>query len=98
MLYQPLTTIASGVVKKMVKWLLVGTVALRRPWRSWRLGGLNPVSDRRFISRISCILRFKIISPMVRSQFEIIPGFLASLFNFLIGFRIPHSALSPTKN
>ncbi len=38
---------------------------------------------------ISCILRFKIISRRVRSQFEIIPGFLTSLFNFLIGFRIP---------
>jgi len=48
------------------------------PWRSGRLGGFKLVSNRRFFSRISYISRFKII-----------PYFLASLFNFLIGFRIP---------
>ena len=34
--------------------------------------------------------RFK---PGFRSQLEVIHGFLASLFNFLIGFRLPPSAL-----
>jgi len=31
----------------------------------------------------------KNVSPPVWSQLEMIPGFLASLFNFLIGFLIP---------
>ena len=56
-----------------------------------------------FISRISYILRLRIVfpvSPLVvsapcwfkpgfRAQLEMIPGFLASLFHFLIGFPIP---------
>ena len=76
------------ILQNFIHWCgLVWFGALRHFQPPFANTGLNIGCWQSFF--ISCVLRIKIIFPQVRAQLEIIPGFLASLFNFLIGFRIP---------
>ena len=78
--------------------MLYQPLTTNHPWGGKEIGKVAFGRDGRAAPPLAGLAswRFKMISPPVRSQLEMMPGFLASLFNFLTGIRIPLSALSPT--